>query len=653
MSDLHTYGLFLDPGVRAWAQELVQEGRRAGVAVPGDLIDSLAAELSKPKPFEAEHATVLIGALRTLYRDVVEGGKAEQLRLDRQPFGGSFTLWTASVAIGKDEGVPRIPGGSSELSQFDLFRMYPDIRASVRRIRGSIRALLKEVARPLLMERLQGFLVALDRIDAKALQHPTDVRREIDSIAHAVKVADIYLSAKTPGDLLPRLPLIIEDVLVARVHASPEEREELDQALHSIQMLVAAKKRVAQLRELAAETWLRARDILLEGRAAEDVEQPATADEAAFLEIAGTNPGSEADELFDELLRRAASPTLGELATLAWLRLLDNDPVEAVEAVNAFGADPAVAGAAFLMAAWRVRLADREEFFAQNVLPAIWRAKNMDQNPTPVDFRPADEAGALLVEALPFILDGAASRGKSVVIELGAGRRPMGAAYAVEQSAAHVISIEPDARSIDWDGLEILRRPPNFDFLAGRAEELAPFAAIQPFASGAMMVAPPEGALMAMLLSAIIAVKGDGEIVIFQRHDEMLPVDFLKSLGLKVRLFTIDPGDERNDMPPSEFFVKGEPVRMARIAVKGFDPSPKRKGDGKGSFSSVSTDDVAGASAESSGLSEVPPTGLALFDDEDVSAEDASSTEAAQVLTGTGAASSRLLPFVQPGALNR
>nr|HPQ80186.1 hypothetical protein [bacterium] len=264
--------------------------------------------------------------------------------------------------------------------------------------------------------------------------------------------------------------------------------------------------------------------------------------------------------------------TTGELATLAWLHLLVGRPEAAVRALSEFDADPVVAGAAFLMAGWRYRLRDNEGFFEDIVMPGIKKAFLMERfaadEAGPSDLGRAPWLEIPIVDELPKVIEAAAKKNASVLLDLGAGDLPFGLEYAAQTSGIHAISIEPDVHPIDWSSIDVRFPPLNHSFLMGRAEELVPFAAESPIAQDAVIVAPGEQSVMSMMLSALLAVEPGGEIFVFQNMEDMLPVDLLQSMGLEVEIFSVDTG--KYDPPPSRYLAREGEIRMARIRVSQF-----------------------------------------------------------------------------------
>lgn len=603
--------IFSNPAFQGWVKSLVHEARRTLTSIPDSLLNEI--EATNAGPFGLASKPELAGVVETLYREIVDEGYTSYLKVSTQPFSAEFRLWQDPIDVLRSGF--NISDGDTEMqeSEFDLFRRYPDIPKGISGVMKEIERLEAFISSSFLKGYLSDIAGALEQIASEETIEASDARRDIESLGRSVRAISGIMGRAETSQLSAVIPYIVQSALLARERAADGERVDIERALWRLERAFEVGQSGPRLRELALEVQIRAWTILHRFGPAQDASEfeagEGVEDIFTFAQAGDADPEVAAGKLAEEIFARDGSPTPGELATLAWLHLLVGKPEQAISSLSEFEQDPVVSGIALLMAGWRYRLRDRAVFFDDVVLPGIKKALLMERFVQDhVKKSQGDRAPWLeipLQKEISNIIDKARLEGKPILLDLGAGDVPMGLEYAAASLGMHVVSVEPDVKPIDWSAIDISYPPRNHSFLMGRAEELAPFAAEGPFASGAVMVAPGEENVMAMLLSALLAVEPGGEVIVFQQMEEMLPVDLIESMGLDVKVFVLDSNSP--SLPPSRHLGRGEPIRMARIGVRGLGGKKIGgivKGEGSGDASSGNAKAAALISIDGQGCKE-------------------------------------------------
>ncbi len=559
-----------DPAFRGWVQSLVDEARKTGVLFPDEVLEEIENANRAPNGFDSNPELVTV--LRSLYSEVVKGGLSSELRISAQPFARDFRLWQDPVEVLRAMFDMQVQPGPGRLERFDLFRRYPDLSGDAISMMKKAEELSTFVSSAYLRNYLSEIASSLERIASEGIEDPTSARSDIEMLGKSVKAIASILTQAEANHLYAIIPHVIESALLAGDLAEGEEGEMMKKALWQLERSFEVGHSVARLRELSLEVQIRAWTILNRSISigSEDDSVEYSGGKEMFVEVGEGDPEVEAGRLAEEIYRRDGTPTLEEMATLAWLYLSVGKPAEAVRAVKEFGTgDSAAEGAAFLLAAWRQRLKggnpSLESAVFQGIRNALFMERAALKGPEAGDHYRAPWLEIPLVGELPAVVGKASEAGDALYVEFGPGEVPVGLEYAKASIGSHLISVEPDVRPIDWSAIDVTYPPRNFTFLMGSAEEMAAFAADEPFADGVVMVAPTDESVMKLVISALMVTKPGGEIKVFQGMGDLFPAELLSQMGFGIKVYALDPRTSR--VPPSKHLNPDEPVRLAKVIV--------------------------------------------------------------------------------------
>lgn len=248
-------------------------------------------------------------------------------------------------------------------------------------------------------------------------------------------------------------------------------------------------------------------------------------------------------------------------------------PETAVVAVSRITGDKALAGAALLDASYRYRLRNSSSSLLKVVAPVLKRARigiSSDEDVSgaeaPVANQLPDELRGLeLVQALPVLL----GRATPIEMEFGGGWSPHVLEIARERIDRLMVSVDPDPEPIKGNFRTDGNFPDNFIPLLGRAEDVAPFAALAPFARNVVMIAPPSASLNSMVLSALLAVKQGYYVDVYMNAFLDNDLGWVEEAGFDMVDDFLNSGHP--DLPSSERLAEYEGVRHIRIKVHDLD----------------------------------------------------------------------------------
>lgn len=275
-------------------------------------------------------------------------------------------------------------------------------------------------------------------------------------------------------------------------------------------------------------------------------------------------------------------PRFDDVSSFAFAFIEMGNPHEAVRLINRITRNSALAGAALLDASYRYRLRHTSSPLLEVIPPILKRAQLVRVKPgrangegIPADF---DLGDADFLREFPGYID----EWRPIHLEFGGGWTPVGLKMASGLDDSWFISIDPNPKPVlDKFGYKG-EFPRNFVPLVGRAEDVAPFAALGSFAEDVVMVSPPAANLNSMLLSALLAVKPGGAISIYLNADQASDVGWVEEAGLDIVEMLLDSDDPT--LPDSDCLTKYGAVRYLRVSVGDLEidggNAPGRRGKG-------------------------------------------------------------------------
>jgi len=361
--------------------------------------------------------------------------------------------------------------------------------------------------------------------------------------------------------------MIADGLEVALREVSADDMQKVSELVKTIRACLEADAIEGPPRDIAVEAHIVLSDILF-SRERDEQEEDQSTNEASFR----------------------------EMTSAAYELIREGYPEVAVEAAGDMTENAPLAGAALLDAAFRHRLRDSSSSFLADIAPVLKRTR--------ITAVAAKGSGAmhefgehLMAKKFPKAI----SEGAPVHLEFGGGLESYGLERADDRVADRWISIDPDVEAMRIYLETADELPKNFVPVTGRAEESAPFAANEPFAEDAVMVAPSRNGLDAMILSALLAVKPGGFVNVYMDAEIKNDLKWLEKTGFLVRDERISPGDPT--LPPSGRLEGYSEVRHVRVAVGGLkgdgtDPTRSGRGDFDGAMRAM---DASGPAAESGG----------------------------------------------------
>lgn len=239
-------------------------------------------------------------------------------------------------------------------------------------------------------------------------------------------------------------------------------------------------------------------------------------------------------------------PLIKALADLSAMKLASSGPPAAIEAVRGWKDFLTIfeAGAAHLFAAYSARSLWEENFYTKALIPLL--TETVGPSLPMGGFFSRSGASTSFVEGLSRTIEKARESGAPIYVEIAGGDKPFSLPFAYELSGAMFLAIDPIPLYYSSEDVgRTLSLPPNFTAVSGLAEEAALYAAAEPFADGAVMVAPLPSVLMSMILSALLMVKEGGHVIVVQSSIEDSPLELLRAIGLKAEQYKLRSFDPR------------------------------------------------------------------------------------------------------------
>ncbi len=267
------------------------------------------------------------------------------------------------------------------------------------------------------------------------------------------------------------------------------------------------------------------------------------------------------------LERPGADRLFDDAAELVGLHLHTETPEHITPLLEGFALPKNYERAILLSGAYAFRVGAESDLYRTLFYPAIVRPIiSYLPRPEPLAF---EDALVPPVEAIfPTLLATAEREGREIHLEFGGFMTPDGIRIANEQPELLVASIDPTASTIVKELIPATAQYENFIHLRGDAERIAPWAALNPFASSASIVAPSPATLDGLMLSALLAVRPGGTITIFSLERESMDIPFLHRLNLPVEQRSFRWSLQEG--PYSTYLREGEIVTRTDIRVRAF-----------------------------------------------------------------------------------
>ncbi len=558
------------PEIRRWGHEVVREAERRRIAPAGEL-GSLHEAIDDPILFLSRESEPLRDRFWSAYDAV--SGDAAHLLLSAQSFAPHLSLFVEDPRSIIDQGRRRRSSHPHRPPppELDLARSYyPDIAQSAEAVKDRVDELRRLVVGEELGAYLDGLLVELHGLKARA----TDLRSarerlwEIEGIVGGATT----LAVAPEAGVQERIVELLDELSVEMVELPPEKAGPLAALRTVLNRYLVSGVLDEVARGFAAEAHIVLSELRFERsphRRGEAERRPPTVQE---LERRFGAEVSSAPAAPDPSESRVS---FEELSDLAYAIMAGMAPARAVELLQKVDAEEEITGAAMLDAAFRHRLGAESEPYRQTFAPLVRRVLMRQIGRGRAAARPPLEARGLAEQLEPLI-----AGGKSLMLEFGGGATPYGALLAARMPAASVVSLDPEFRQPPEGSLPAEPEPVNFLRVQARAEGIAPFAARDAFALGAVMVAPPQSGILEMVLSALLAVREGGSIEIF--HGMRQGVSYLEALRAAHIAFSEqilaadDPG-----LPPSASLQAEQGVRRVQIRVPQLTPPAGRMGGEK------------------------------------------------------------------------
>ncbi|MBN1283220.1 MAG: hypothetical protein JXA24_05550 [Proteobacteria bacterium] len=563
---------FADPAVRDWCHRVIEAARAGGHDFAVDE-DKLRGAIDDPDIFHSDQGAPLWWDFWQAYGAALVGSKDLDVR--SQPFASQFRIFSQDPRIllshefrrKLDGAIPPVP------SEFELVRRYRAVRGSAEELRCEIEGLCRTVVSPGLKDMMDRFASELEEMESESRGGIAGDRQrlfEIDSsVGRAAAIMDMDRRA-----LAGRAPELFRNTMFAIDLASERAKARLNElrsriaaelALNPLDEEPCAAAGDKGLFEAAAELSLRLSEILRIGLFTGKIGA-----------IASEKPDFGGRMSFEEL------------SDLAFHAMAAMVPKEALRSIDRTGANPLLVDAALLDAAFRHRMGDSSQAYAEEIGPFIRRVlvgrpqRVRDGTAAPdgeAEAERDDIAAGRIGEWLFEQHDSGEPR--PMHLELGGGSNPAGLALAARLADVTVLSIDPNCPPIAEEAISRIGFVPrNFLALAGRAERLVPYSFKRPLFEGALMVAPPPLGWVGMMLSAILAVKPGGRVDIYKFNSRNFDFGFLRRSGFEVSVEDLDGADP--SLPPSSFFESGVSVNHIGITVPERGGGDDGWGEGEG-----------------------------------------------------------------------
>lgn len=558
------------PEIRRWGHEVVQEAERCRIAPPEELAE-LHQAIDDPILFLSRDSGQLRDRFWSAYDAV--SGDAGRLLLSSQPFAPHLSLFIDDPRSIIDQGRrrrnerPHRPPPAA----FDLARdFYPNVAHSAEVMKERVDELRRLVVGEELVAYLDGLLVELDGLKRHG-GSPQRVRERLWEIDGVVGGATTLVVAPEAG-VHERIIELIDGLSVEMVELPPEKAGPLAALRTVLNRYLVSGVLDEVARGFAAEAHIVLSELRFERsphRRGEVEARPPTLEEVERCF------GAKAPEAAQASGPQAARVSFEDLSDLAYAIMAGMAPARAIALLQKVDAEEEITGAAMLDAAFRHRLGEDSEPYRQTYAPLVRRILMRKIGSQRKAARQRLE-GEGLAERLEPLID----ERRGVMLEFGGGTAPYGALLAARMPASAVVSLDPEFRPSASD-MPVEPEPNNFLRIQARAEGVAPFAARDAFAFGAVMVAPPQSGILEMVLSALLAVREGGDIEIF--HGLKQGVSYLEALRAAGIDFSekILPSDDP-ELPPSASLQTEQGVRRVLIRAPRLTPPAGRIGGAEG-----------------------------------------------------------------------
>jgi hypothetical protein len=558
--------LLADPEVRQWAHEIVDMvGSQGGdeYADPEEVHEAI----DNPMLFigEIEEDDDRLHATFKHYLSLVELEKGKiseaisrRLLLRKQPFERPLKIFdehsVGALKLSIDGKARRFHVSSP--SDEDLGFLFPDIARGASLVRGYIDA-LRDVA---IGREMRDYLKDVDEELAGVVENAEaydqqDVRRRIWEVQWMAAGAKALL--ELPEQVFLRQSQEIADGLEAYMRDVPAD------AMHVASSLIKLIRAGIE----GDATDGRFRDVVVE----------------AHIVLADFLFGDEHRVRGGEEI--LVQPRFEDISSYAFALIEIGEPERAIAEVRKITRDSMLAGAALLDASYRYRLRHSTSTLLRDLSPILKRTQLIRVSESPVEGaageakRVADDLGDLdFLKSFPRYLEG----GTPIHLEFGGGWSPVSREMAWGRDDHRFISIDPNPEPVKNKFHYMGEFAENFVPLVGRAEDIAPFAALGSFAEGVYMISPPAASLNSMILSALLAVKPGRFVNIYLNAEQDSDYGWIAEAGFDKVEIVLDRDDPT--LPESECFKRYSGVKHLRIRVTdlevGGDDSPKGRGKG-------------------------------------------------------------------------
>jgi hypothetical protein len=271
-------------------------------------------------------------------------------------------------------------------------------------------------------------------------------------------------------------------------------------------------------------------------------------------------------------------PRFEDISSYAFALIEIGEPERAIAEVRKITRDSALAGAALLDASYRYRLRHSSLTLLRDLSPILKRTQLIRVSENAGEARKkADDLGDLdFLKSFPRYLE----EGTPIHLEFGGGWSPVSREMAWSRDDRLFISIDPNPEPVRSGFHYMGEFADNFVPLVGRAEDVAPFAALGSFAEGAYMISPPAASLNSMILSALLAVKPGRLVNVYLNAEQASDYGWLPHAGFDMVETLLESDDPT--LPESDCLRKYSKVRHLRIKATDLevdgDDSPKGKG---------------------------------------------------------------------------
>jgi hypothetical protein len=555
-----------DTEVRRWAHELVDFVGQLGGDEYADP-EEVHEAIDQPMLFVSEmrEGDDRLYAAFMHYLSLIEGEGSDlsgaalrRLILQRQPFVGQLSLFdehsVGALKLSIGGKARRFHVGSP--SDEDLSHPFQDIDKGASLVRGYIDA-LREVA---LRKGLRKHLENVDQELAGIVDNPdaydvVDARRRIWEIewmaAGAVNLLQLPEQpfVRQVGEIIGGLDFYLK-------RGAADGEGEISSLIKDIRACLEGNAIDGRVRDMAVEAQMVLSKLLFD-------------DESRI------RGGKQV----------VVQPSFEDISKFALAFIEMGHPLEAITLVRRITRDSALAGAALIDASYRYRLRHSSSPLLDR-LSSILEGKQLirvvpdsEGDPAQKSISAKDDLGdADFLEAFPALLE----EGKPIHLEFGGGWSPISWELADDFFDDLHISIDPNPEPVIKNFLYEGEFPKNFVPLVGRAEDVAPFAALGSFAEKVVMVSPPAASFNSMILSALLAVKPGGIVTVYLNAEQDSDYGWIPHAGFDMVETLLKPDDPT--LPESDCLRKYSRVRHLRIKATDLEvdgdapPKGSRKG---------------------------------------------------------------------------